>query len=596
MNFIQKLQQKPLCTKAFNLWKFTGLLWVFLGLLSLGLPSYGKTLTAYVDRDEIETGEMLTLILKTDFQADTPPNFQTLIDQFEILGQQQSHHLKLINGTLSSETLWRLTLLPKQAGVLMIPPFQLDNVQSQPIKIRVIAASQNPQASGKGAAFFLSATLEPSKQPPPYVQQMLHYRLRLFYRGQLIDGNLRPPSFKGTLHQLVTNQKSYSKILQGQLYQVYEWEYLLFPQHSGPFTIEAATFNGRVQWQGQLRHLRLKSEPLKVTVKPKSNSYPATATWLPAQKVNLHLAADRHQIQAGETVKLTLNLTAEGLLPAQLPQIRLPQNSNYKLYLEDTQTDHQWQKERLISQITFHYLLVPKLSSSKSPSSQNAPQINKITLEPIQLPWWSTEKDQLEIARTQPLAIQILPAIAKKQPAASNSPQVSHGTFNQFPETFETPKIPSPALQNGHFWLWLGLVSFIALTLLALWIFWRWRQKIQPTLKSQQKPLQGDNKTTNNPQKSLCQQKNDVTQLQQCQRNDWIQLYQQLQSQASFMTADEQQAFYQIKQHLFAKQQPLEKLQAALKQLCPRVQSNQYTSTNKQRKIDKNIHLAELYP
>jgi len=594
MNFIQKMQQKPLPTKSLNFWKFMGFLWFFLGLLSLGAPSYSKTLTAYVDREEIEAGEMLTLVLKADFQTDSPLNFQRLIDQFEILGQQKNHHLKLMNSTLSSETLWRLILLPKQTGVLMIPPFQLDDVQTQPIKIRVTAASQKSQATGKGSAFFLTTTLESPEKHPPYVQQMVHYRLRLFYQGQLIDGNLRAPSFKGTLHQLVTNQKSYSKILQGQLYQVYEWDYLLFPQHSGTLTIEAATFNGRAQWQGQLRSLRHKSEPLKITVKPKPNSYPATATWLPAQKVKLYLTVDRHQIQAGETVKLTLTLAAQGLLPAQLPKITLPKNSNYKLYLENTQTDHQWQKDHLISQNTFHYLLVPKLSSFKSPSSQNAPQINQITLEPIQLPWWSTEKDQLEIARTQPLAIQILPAIAKKQPAASNSPQVSHGTFNQFPEPFETPKIPSPASQNGHFWLWLGLVSFIALTLLALWMFWQWRQKPQPPLKPQQKTSQGNKKTTS--QTNLCQQKDDVAQLQQCQRNDWIKLYQQLQPQKSLMTAEEKQAFYQIKQHLFAKQQSLEKLQAALKCLCPRVQFNQYAQSNKQYKSDKNTHLSILYP
>lgn len=563
---------------------------ILLGLLTLlaliPSPIFAKTLTAEVDRTEIEAGDILNLTLSADFQTDNTPNFDRLIDQFEVLGQQRSSYFQFINGSLSSETRWDLTLLPKQDGVLMIPPFEIEGIQSQPIKIHVQSSSQTPQEVGKKSAFFLSATVD---NPTPYVQEEVHYRLRFFYQGQLIDGNLRAPQFKGTLSQLVTNQKSYIKQIQGQRYQVYEWDYVLYPQHSGDLKLAPAAFMGRAQWRGILKMLHLKSDSLTLKVRPKPTGYPANAIWLPAKKISLDLKTESHQVSAGETLNLTLTLTAHGLLSAQLPKVNFPQSSNYKLYLDHTEEDSRWLNGQMVSQKVFHYLLVPT-------------QAGKLTFNPVTLSWWSLTKNQLEIAQTPALSLEVKPSPNLQPSAKKQKPnQVSHETS----KAAQSPaKIPSPASQTDSFWLWASLIALLLLSLILLGRLW-YTQKQLKLLSTQLKnqgqtevaatqPLQSKIEKNN-----LCQKLEDLSLLQQCSRAEWIAFYQQAKQQLSEAktTAEAvKQAFYQLKQHLFAKPEPLETLQPALNALCQALTSSRKKPKKPHPSTDKNTHLDKLYP
>ena len=560
------------------------LIGLFTLLCFIHSAAFAKTLKAQVDRTEIEMGDVLTLTLTADFHTTASPHFDRLMDQFELLSQQVGSNVQFVNGQYSIQTQWQLTLLPKQEGVLMIPPFEIEGVKSSPIKIHVQPMVRN-QGDQK-AAFFLQATADPLH---PYVQQAVHYRLRLFYQGQLIDGNLRAPQFKGTLNQLVVNQKAYLKQLHGTTYQVYEWDYVLYPQQSGTLKIAPASFRGRAQWQGFLKILHLQSDPITLKVKPHPKNYPAQAAWLPAHNLTLSLKAPQ-QATAGDTIPLTLTLTAQGLLSAQLPKIDFPQSANYKHYLDHIEQHDQWQNGEMVSQKIFHYLLVPV-------------KAGKLNLPVISLPWWSLKEAKVEIAKTQPIAITVQPSanLTPQNPSSQHQKteqKVSHETLKKSVQS-ASKQATLPLIVWGV----ILLLLLVSILLLALW--WHSHKQLK------QLRLQQQNETKNNTPASepstiasmdLCQQIENLAALSDASRQQWIDLYQQVKQKLAEQNRENteteveiERAFKQLSQHLFAQPEALEKVQPALQTLCHFLHKKHDIKFTK-KSADRNRHLDKLYP
>ena len=557
---------------------------LFLCLLLLPLlgQANNKQLIAKVDRQQVEMGDILRFSLVANFSPSDTPNFDRLIDQFDILSKQQGSSFQYINGQLSREVRWDLDLLPKQDGVLMIPPFTLDGVSSQPIKIRV---SKPKLSSGKKANFFLDASVD---TPNPFVQQEVHYTLRLFYRGQIIDGNLRAPSFHGTLNQMVTNQKAYVKQLHGKTYQVFEWKYVLFAQKSGELKITPAQFLGRVQWQGRLIPLRLKSQSLILKVNSQPKTYPKNQPWLPAQKITLQRSLTTQSLTAGDTLPISLTIKAVGLLSAQLPQIPFPKRPGFKVYLDRTETADSYQNGHLVGEKTFHYLLVPT-------------QAGKLTLPEQRLTWWSLPEKSVKMTKTPPQTLTI-------QPAAQTTPQthplVSHETspatqasVAQQPSTPTNPSIP--------LWIW-GLLIGLLIALTTLFTLWLNTQKQLKRLtqqiseKAKKNPEKSQNSQSckeNINQMTVCEGLKQPQVLQNLPREQLVQFYQRLQPLFPSSEPQTQNAFEQLKRHLFAASLDEQTLQTTLKTLCLTLQkTDKQDKKSHTPKVDKNTHLSPIYP
>ena len=75
-----------------------------------------------MDRSEIETDETLQLTVTYSGQAITgEPNFSALKRDFEIVSNSQQQQYSWVNGETKSSTDWKIVLIPKKQGQLIIP-------------------------------------------------------------------------------------------------------------------------------------------------------------------------------------------------------------------------------------------------------------------------------------------------------------------------------------------------------------------------------------------------------------------------------------------------------------------------------------------
>lgn len=524
-----------------------------IGLLP-GLVMAQKTLQADVDRNLVEIGDIIQLSVMANFQTISQgPDFEQLKPEFEVLGVQASSQLRVINGQFTGTTQWDAQILATRTGSLRIPSFEVDGIVSSPIEIQVSESTQ-PQADYKLS--FLEAEVDNAN---PYVQSQVIYTLRYYHLGQLIRGNIEPPTFNGALNERLKNQQTFERRVNGRVYRVYEWVYALFPQSSGELIIPGQTFEGTLLQNRQLRLVKEQSDTLKLQVKPIPQSYPKNATWLPAKSLTLKQQWSQQQdLKVGDTISRSLHLEAVGLKSGQLPDLAWASQGGYRLYKDPvSQNDH---------------LSERGLSSSKAQDFMMViEQAGEISFPEIKMAWWNTETDQIEWAT--------LPSTHFK---VQTNPQINLGfqPENTPPQTVE---------QQNHIWFWVSWV-FISLWLITLGLYIKVR-----TSKSITQP-----QTTHDELAQPAPSSSNT--IEDLLRRDDQQLYAQLQPwlKQHYQIQDLQQLktlspplYMQImalEHRLFAPEKSSdlfnrERFRAALKDLANNKTSNQHHSA-----------LAEIYP
>ena len=290
------------------------ILWSFSALV------FANSITVESDRQTVEFGDIVTLKITADFQVITGQlDLSKLDDQFEVLGSQRSNNLQMVNGDFKSSTTWLVRLLPKQEGQLLIPPFEFENVTSQPYAINVTPLKV--QHSGTALQpYFLESSVDTAD---PYIQEQVIYTLRFYHQGRYVDGMIRPPKFDKMMLETLKDQAVYQKQILGKNFTVYEWVYALYPQSSGKIVIDPPMFNGRIQYAGQLRSVKefAKAIELDVQIEPPSFAEQSNNSWMPTQSLTLTdewTQPTGDVIRIGDTLTQTITMKVQGLKASQL--------------------------------------------------------------------------------------------------------------------------------------------------------------------------------------------------------------------------------------------------------------------------------------
>lgn len=377
---------------------FLVLLLASMSLFSYSTQSFAKQITVTTDRNSVEMGDIITLMVEADFQSRGDQiQLDQLRDQFEVLNQQQSNHFEMINGDFASFTRWQIQLLPKQAGKLIVPPFELDGVKSKPYEITVTEAKQWDQSK----PLFLEGEVDKDKV---HVQEQIIYTLRLFHKGSLGRGNssIRPPEFGKSLVEPLNKDdpRPYGKTINGQQYSVYEWRYAVFPQSSGKLAFSRPSFNGLLYYKGGQKVVRAMAEPLNVEVLPKSESVDQSLPyWLPAGSVKLTQEWPKlpQTVHVGDSLKRIISLEVEGLKSSQLPEIKTQNDSNFKVYAETPQKSQQISTEGITSQLVLTEAIVP--------TKEGVMQIPN-----LEISWLNTRNGKIETAILETQSIEVWPS------------------------------------------------------------------------------------------------------------------------------------------------------------------------------------------
>ncbi len=443
-----------------------------------GVLHASAAVRASLDRDHIALGQTITLTLSSD-RSSAKPELAPLQKDFELLGESTGSQTTIINGAMQSSQQWSVTMTPRHAGLIEIPPLTVGTESTNLLRVQVDAA---PTASGAMATTPGQAGAAPVHagkpgdpafvvgsvaQTDPYVGQAVVYTLRLYYAVNLFGGSLDlPAGDNGDLRQIGPDQRD-SAVVDGRNYVVIERHYLLVPEHSGSAHIPAPVFQGQAivdptqdpgnafddafVGMGGLRTLRATGRAIALTVRAR----PAQAgePWLPAQSVGWVVDAPTTAPRAGEPFELVLHETADGVAATQLPEIELPAIPGAQVYPEPSTTTQALTGDTLHAERTRRFAIVPA-------------QAGTLQLPVLSLPWWDVVHDRSQVAQTRLPLLQVQPGAGTVPagppttgvaPAPASAPMAAHARGELQ---------PNPMLR----W-WQGAAAVLAL-ILVLTLAW----------------------------------------------------------------------------------------------------------------------------
>lgn len=428
------------------------------GLLIGGLSSAAE-IRVSVDRNPVKLNESFTITFSATQEPDGNPDFSPLHRQFEILNQQRSSNVSWINGEVTHNEQWQVSVMAKQAGQLSIPPVSFGADHSQALEI--VVSDAGAVAVAKNDEIFLEVEASPEN---PYVQSQVIYTLKLFRRVNMTQASLTEPDVETALVEKLGEDSTYNTQLNGAPYVVTERKYAIFPQQSGAITIGPLTVTAEVVSSRQPRFngffsrqitetRRVSSKAITLEVRPVPQNFKGSV-WLSAESLALSEAwtDGKQQSRVGEPLTRTIRLQAKGATVGQLPELSaMAPIDGLKSYPDQPNLNEQKQSDGLLASREEKVAYIPNREGG-------------YTLPAISIPWYNTRSQTMEEARLPAVTIQALPS-ATAAPAAASQPEA---TLSFADETAQTA--------NAGFWPWLSAFLALGWLINGWWWFWYGRK------------------------------------------------------------------------------------------------------------------------
>lgn len=428
---------------------------VFFVLSAVCIPLSAAVITVDVSRNPVHINETVDITFTADSAPDGDPDFSPLETDFEILNQSSNSQVSIINGNVTRNYQWTVTVIPKQAGGLIIPSVSFGSDRSPATVLQVKAEARQSNANSKASGdVFLEVNVAPAD---PYVQAQVIYTVRVFHRAGIAQAELSEPEVDNAVVEQIGKDTKYRTQRGNHTYDVYERRYAIFPQSSGKLEIAPIRLNAEVITGQRSRGFffnrdvtrteRMVSESLELNVKPIPHAFTGKH-WLPASSLELtqSWSDDPSQAVVGEPVTQTLTLQAEGLMKSQLPT------------LSDIQ------KDKLLSQEIKLYPDQPVLTQAGTANGLMSRREEKIAMIPgksgaiklpaIEIPWWNTKTDRMEIARIEETVMRVKAARGAPSPPANIQ---STGEVREGQKTPAKFNISNKTQTRDDLWKWVSL-------------------------------------------------------------------------------------------------------------------------------------------
>lgn len=425
-------------------------------LVLIGVQASAATLTARVDRTQLNLNETVELTLETaDSTVFGKPDLQPLHALFRVFDTRQTNQLSGSNGEARTITRWVIRLQPRQTGYVVIPPLQLGEWRSEPITLNVTESSS--EGTDKLAPIFIDSSLD---HESVYVQAQVVLTLRIYHSVSLYDDStLSPLQMQDALVQRLGEPRTYEKDINGIRHGVIEVRYALFPQRSGDLSIPAQLFSattvaGSGDYYGSRfgKSTQVKSPEIPLRVLPKPSDYPADAPWLPATNLTLAEAwsPQPQEAQLGEALTRSLMVKADGLTSTQLPRLELPSVAGLRRY-PDQPSLNDAASETGVS------------GSREQRDALVATQAGDYVLPAVEVVWWNTAEERVERSALPERLLQVADNPELVQPA------------------IDEPATLLPPGQQPLVWPWQLSSALLAVTTLLGFGLWL-RARSQPAV------------------------------------------------------------------------------------------------------------------
>ncbi len=386
------------------------------------------------------------------------PDFSPLQKDFEIRYTDYGNTVNIINGVTSTQTYWRLQLQPKKVGTLVLPAINFGNEQSTPRQLKVNGYADNPfmryHTVNTQQTYPVLVRGEIST-PSPYVQSQLLYTFKLYFRTQLRDPRIELPQMKDANFYELGATQNYQAALNGQVYNVVQKTFALFPKKPGAMTIEpfkfrALAFNPSANSYDALfnfsepKSIAAATKPVNLMVRDIPAKYQGTA-WLPAKAITVtEQWSDTEHLEPGTPVTRTILVKAQGLRADQLPDFSFDKIAGISVYAERPKRSNVPHTDAIEGVYEQKITYIPN-------------NVASFTIPALTLNWWNIKTDNNAVAQLQQRTLRVNAAVG-----AVNAPNSSVMKATATP----IKSISTPFYQTLWFW--------IATTLFALWIVTVW--------------------------------------------------------------------------------------------------------------------------
>lgn len=476
--FLQPLTALPARAKQKRLQLLGLVLWLGVG----AVQASAQSLTAQADRTNITINETLTLTVRFEGgQPQSEPNFSPLSGQFDILSRQQSSQHSVVNGTVSTSTQWILMLAAKNSGQILIPPFELEGQTSRPITINVTTPAPKPGDTSITDDVFVEVSTDKNTV---FINEQFLLTFTLYF-NKSIDSLDKPPFELPNARIEELKRVDYQKTINNKRYGVAEYRYVVFPDSTIDIDIPKQTWTVRTSEtpnagrfsvrRGHTKLYRAKTQALTVKVKPKPDSYPANASWLPAKEVTIrdNWSRSPEQLKVGEPITWTITIDANGVSSEQLPPILEGLVPNgFKAYPDQPNHETQLTADGIIGRRVESVAIVPN-------------EAGELNIPAIELSWWDTEENTVKTAKLPAKTITVKGALTNN---GSNSfaPQADASA-----EPGAIELIGAEAVYKGpSYWYWL-LVTFLLLGNVGFAYCW-WQLKSKQPAQAKPHNLAGE--------------------------------------------------------------------------------------------------------
>jgi hypothetical protein len=201
--------------------------------------------------------------------------------------------------------------------------------------------------------------------------------------------------------------------------------------------------------------MRVSSNALTFAIKP----IPAgvdEARWLPASRLELQeqWSENPPKFVVGEPLTRTITIRAVGAVSAQLPVLEAGTHDGFKLYPDQPTLSDDKVNGVLQSAREQKIAIIPTRSGV-------------FTLPPVEVQWWNTHENKLEVARLPERQVTVLP-VSGKSDALAVLDTSGNSIANKTPSTV----VPSNRWPRGVNGMWPWLTALCAVGWLSTLVFW----------------------------------------------------------------------------------------------------------------------------
>lgn len=457
----------------------------FLSITSTVLLIAGE-FTASVSTTQIRLGESfsLYLTLKDTFPKEAP-EVSTLTKHFLVHSQQHSTNTSIVNGKVSSNITWKLSLSPRIEGKVQIPSMTIETeeglLSTQPITLNAIK-SPSSQSNNDHSGLNITSNVSNSS---PYKNEPFIYTTHLSSKLPLYNIQTQKMHVEDAIVELVGEPKLEEKVIGGVLLHVVDFTYLITPLKAGPLTIRPITIQGAIpqkrkeqfnsfddfdpfaimQGFDRVKPFTLITEEIQLDVQPAVSE---VSPWLPAKELTLEEQWPNDQtLRLEEPFSRGFLIQAKGLKASQLPHLEDMHNQNalFKAYTDKPEEQEEVLQGQIQSKRKEQYTLIPQ-------------QAGTWVLPEISIDWWDSIKKEKRTTTLPARTVQILPALATTSLPQQKDPSPLDTTTN----TTNSSAQPTVALY--------GIIGMLTLFLTAALLWGLTLHRKIESLTLSKKPIQ----------------------------------------------------------------------------------------------------------